>query len=69
MSDNKLVKFGLGGSILAAVCCFTPALVIVLGLLGFSAFVGLLDYVLFPAMGVSLLILGIGLWKWKKKSN
>jgi mercuric ion transport protein len=34
----------------AAVCCFTPLLVVLLGLVGLSAFAGYLDYVLFPAL-------------------
>jgi mercuric ion transport protein len=34
----------------AALCCFTPALVILFGLLGISAAVGYADYVLLPAL-------------------
>ena len=43
-SPNRLLKIGLGGSVVAAVCCFTPLLVVLVGL---SALVGYLDYVLF----------------------
>lgn len=46
-SPNRLLKIGLGGSVAAAVCCFTPLLVVLLGLVGLSALVGYLDYVLF----------------------
>ena len=38
---------------LAAICCFTPALVLLLGALGLSALVGWwLDLILFPALGI-----------------
>lgn len=56
MSDRKLLGIGLGGSAIAAVCCFTPALVLLLGAVGLSAWLAWLDYVLLPAL---LLFLGI----------
>jgi mercuric ion transport protein len=56
MSDRKLLGVGLGGSAIAAVCCFTPALVLLLGAVGLSAWLAWLDYVLLPAL---LLFLGI----------
>ena len=56
MSDRKLLGVGLAGSSLAAVCCFTPALVLLLGAVGLSAWLAWLDYVLIPAL---VLFLGI----------
>ena len=56
MSDRKLLGVGLGGSALAAVCCFTPALALLLGAVGLSAWLAWLDYVLLPAL---ILFLGI----------
>jgi mercuric ion transport protein len=56
MNDRKLLGVGLGGSAIAAVCCFTPALVLLLGAVGLSAWLAWLDYVLLPAL---LLFLGI----------
>ena len=50
MDDRKLLGFGVSGAVIAAVCCFTPALVLLLGALGLSAAVGWLDYVLLPAL-------------------
>ncbi len=35
---------------IAAICCFTPALVFILGAVGLSALVGWLDYALLPAL-------------------
>ncbi|MBI5136058.1 MAG: mercury resistance system transport protein MerF [Nitrospirae bacterium] len=50
MTDKRLLGTGIAGTTLAAVCCFTPALVILLGALGLSAWVGWLNYVLLPAL-------------------
>lgn len=52
MSSNGLLRLGIVGTVIAAVCCFTPVLVILLGAVGLSALVGWLDYVLFPTMAV-----------------
>ncbi len=48
--DRKLLRVGIVGTVITAVCCFTPALVLILGALGLSAAVGWLDYVLLPAL-------------------
>ncbi len=50
MNDKKLLGFGIGGTVVAALCCFTPILVVLLGAVGLSAALGWLDYVLFPAL-------------------
>ena len=47
---NKAFVIGLIGTAVAAVCCFTPALVILLAALGLSAWLAWLDYILFPAL-------------------
>jgi mercuric ion transport protein len=56
MSDRKLLGVGLGGSAVAAVCCLTPALALLLGAVGLSAWLAWLDYILLPAL---VLFLGI----------
>ncbi len=48
--EKKLLRTGLVGSAVAAVCCFTPILVVALAGAGLSAIVGWLDYGLFPAL-------------------
>jgi len=53
---NQFMKTGIIGAIIVAICCFTPALVILLGVVGLSAVVGYLDYVLFPALGVFVIL-------------
>ncbi len=50
MNDKKLLKTGIAGTVIAAICCFTPALVILLGAVGLSAWLAWLDYVLLPAL-------------------
>ncbi|WP_108862380.1 mercury resistance system transport protein MerF [Ruegeria sp. Alg231-54] len=54
--NNKLLKTGIVGTVIAALCCFTPLLVGLLGVVGLSAAVGYLDYVLMPALAVFVLI-------------
>lgn len=50
MKDRTLLRVGVAGTALAVVCCFTPTLVLLLGAVGLSAWLGWLDYVLLPAM-------------------
>ena len=56
MKKSKLLWVGISGSVVAALCCFTPILVILLGAMGLSAVVGYLDYVLFPALAIFIVI-------------
>lgn len=49
-SGRRLLKTGIGGSIVAAICCMTPVLTFFLGILGLGAMTGYLDYILFPAL-------------------
>ena len=66
MTNNKLLCTGVGGSVIAAICCFTPLLVVVLGAVGLSAWLGWLDYVLFPALA---LFLGITIYALVRRSK
>jgi mercuric ion transport protein len=63
MTREKLLKVGVIGTIVTALCCFTPILVILLTTVGLSAIIGGLDYVLFPALAVFIAITGYALWK------
>ncbi len=56
MNDKSLLKVGVIGTIIAALCCFTPVLAILLSVVGLSVIVGYLDYVLLPALAVFVLI-------------
>lgn len=60
---KQWVKIGAIGTVISAICCFTPLLVVALSALGMSIFIGYLDIVLFPAMGLFITLLLIGLIK------
>ena len=53
-SNKKQMKTGIIGTVVAALCCFTPVLVVLFGAIGLSAWLGWIDYVLFPALFASL---------------
>jgi mercuric ion transport protein len=59
--NKSLLKTGVIGSAIVALCCFTPILVIVFGVIGLSALVGYLDYVLFPLLGIFLIVIVVAL--------
>ena len=59
---SRLLKGGLGGAIFAALCCFTPLLVVALAGAGLSAVTGWLDYALFPLLFISLAVVAQALW-------
>lgn len=60
--DKKLLRLGSGGTAIAAICCFTPALVVLVGFAGLSAIVGWLDYGLFPVMFASMGLVAYALY-------
>lgn len=69
MKDATLVKTGIIGTVLAALCCFTPVLVILLGAVGLSALTGYLDYVLLPALGIFIVLTIYAVWRRQSRSN
>ena len=62
MTNKKLFCTGCTGTVIAALCCFTPLLVIGLGAVGLSAWLGWIDYVLFPVLFASLGIVAYALY-------
>lgn len=60
---NNHLKTGIVGSIIAALCCFTPILAILLGSLGLGWLTGYLDYVLFPVLFIFLGLIIYGLYR------
>jgi len=62
--DTRLLRIGIGGSVIAALCCFTPILVVLLGAVGAAAWVGYLDYVLFPAL---VIFVGTATYAWHRR--
>ena len=62
---NKLLAFGVGGTGLTLLCCFTPLLPIVLTALGLTGLIGSLytDAVLLPVLAGFLTLTGYALWR------
>lgn len=50
MTDRALLNTGIIGTAIVALCCFTPVLVLLAGVVGAAAIVGYLDYVLLAAL-------------------
>ncbi|MEW6683342.1 MAG: mercury resistance system transport protein MerF [Nitrospirota bacterium] len=63
---DRLVKVGMIGSVVAAVCCVTPLLVIGLTAVGLGAMAGGLDAVLVPSLLVCVAVLAYGLYLRRK---
>jgi mercuric ion transport protein len=67
MSNPKtLMRVGAVGTVLVVLCCFTPILVILLGVVGLSAFTGYLDYVLLPAL---IVFIGLTIYAVRRKQQ
>ena len=49
-----------------ALCCFTPLLVITLGMVGVGFLTPYLDYVLLPALVVMVMVTVISYRKWRQ---
>lgn len=62
-NSDRMLKWGLGGALFAALCCFTPVLVVVVAGVGLSAFTGWLDYALFPLLFLCLAVVSQALWQ------
>jgi mercuric ion transport protein len=63
MNDKKTLQYGVTGTILVALCCFTPVLVVLFGVAGLSAVIGYLDYVLLPALLFFVVLTIYALWR------
>lgn len=56
ISNRNLLRTGIAGAVVTAICCVTPVLVIAFGILGVSAWLGWIDWLLFPMLGAFLLL-------------
>ncbi len=63
MTDKGLLRTGRIGTVIAALCCFTPILVVLFGVVGLSARVGYLDAVLFPVLFIFIGLTAYALWR------
>ena len=50
MITDRLLKIGIIGAAMAALCCFTPVLVVLFAALGLAAWVAYVDMVLIPSL-------------------
>lgn len=66
MKSSTLLKTGIIGSAVAALCCFTPVLVVLFGAVGLAAWVGYLDYVLMPAL---IFFIGLTVYAYFRKER
>lgn len=64
MKDRTLLRTGIAGTIVTALCCFTPVLVVLLGIAGLSTVTGYLDLVLFPVLAF---FLGLTVYALRRK--
>ena len=69
MTNKKLLRTGYTGTAIAAICCFTPALVVLVGFAGLSAIVGWLDYGLFPILFASMGLIAFALYQRSGKKG
>lgn len=65
-NPKTLLRVSIIGTVLVALCCFTPILVILLGTVGLAALTGYLDYVLLPALIFFIALTAYALWRKKQ---
>jgi mercuric ion transport protein len=61
--DCTLITTGAVGAVLAAICCATPLLAVVLGAVGLAGSLAKADYVVIPALILCLGLIGFGLYR------
>jgi len=65
-TSKKKVIAAFTGTVLVALCCFTPILVILSGAIGLSAFTPYLDWVLLPALVMMIVLSIVSYRRWRK---
>jgi mercuric ion transport protein len=63
MADRSLITTGAIGAALAAICCATPILAVVLGGIGLSAWLAKADYIVMPVLLLGIALVGLGLYR------
>jgi mercuric ion transport protein len=71
--DSKKLKnrfvVTISGTVLVALCCFTPLLVITVTGIGLGLFIPYLDFVLLPALLFMLILSFVSYKRWRKKED
>ncbi|HWK08562.1 MAG TPA: mercury resistance system transport protein MerF [Vicinamibacterales bacterium] len=69
MTPRTRFFVSVGGTIVVAVCCFTPILVIALAAVGLGALTPYLDVILFPALAVFILVTWLSYRRFARSAN
>lgn len=64
---DKLLATGVIGTIVLALCCFTPILFILLGVVGMGSLFGYADYVLMPGLVVFIGMTIYAVWRRSRR--
>lgn len=68
MNDRVLIRTGTAGATVAAICCATPVLAVLLPLVGLSTWLARADLVLFPLLAASLGLIAWGVYRRRTKA-
>ena len=63
MNDRSLITTGGIVTVLAAICCATPILAILLGAIGLTGWIAGADFVVMPALILGAALVGFGLYR------
>jgi mercuric ion transport protein len=69
MTNDTFIKTGIVGAVIAAVCCATPILVILLGVVGLSAFTSSIDYVVLPVLAFCIGLIALGVYNRRQNAS
>ncbi|MDE3144814.1 MAG: mercury resistance system transport protein MerF [Bacteroidota bacterium] len=65
-TSKKRLYAAVAGTVLAALCCATPILVLTLGAIGLGVFTPYLYYVLMPALIILIMVVWVSYDRYKK---
>ncbi len=63
MNDRSLITTGAIGAVVAAICCATPLLTVVLGGIGLTAWLAHADYIVMAVLLLALALVGLGFYR------
>jgi len=69
MNDRSLITTGAIGTVLAAICCATPLLAVVLGSIGLTAWPANADYIVIPVLLLAVAPVGLGLHRRRHNAS
>jgi mercuric ion transport protein len=69
VTSKGVLTTGVASTLVAALCCATPVLAVVLGALGLSAWLAWADYVILPLLIAGLALTGYALYRWRPRDE